>query len=99
MRKIKNLILAGLLAISSTAISNSITMDVVKQDGMGSSGTWLCPSLRDCYIKILKAEARGAAQYCSTITIKRDGQVVWFRDYNAPYWVNSLKNRGHDRGW
>jgi hypothetical protein len=68
-----------------------ITMDVVKEDGFGASGTWLCSTLRDCYVKVLEAEERGAAQYCRTITIKRDGKVVWHRDYNSPYW-GGLKN-------
>jgi len=68
-----------------------ITMDVVKEDGFGASGTWLCSTLKDCYVKVLEAEERGAAQYCRTITIKRDGKVVWHRDYNSPYW-GGLKN-------
>ena len=68
-----------------------ITMDVVKEDGFGASGTWLCSTLRDCYVKVLEAEERGATQYCRTITIKRDGKVVWHRDYNSPYW-GGLKN-------
>jgi hypothetical protein len=68
-----------------------ITMDVVKQDGQGSSGTWLCKSLKACYTKVLEAEERGATEYCETITIKRDGVPVWHRDYNSPYWV-ALQN-------
>jgi len=58
---------------------DNITMDVVKTNGGG--GTWQCPSVRDCYIKTLEAEARGANQYCETITIKRNGKPVWFRKY------------------
>ena len=73
-----------------------ITMDVVKEDGFGASGTWLCSTLRDCYVKVLEAEERGAAQYCRTITIKRDGKVVWHRDYSAPYWVN---NQNRHSNW
>jgi hypothetical protein len=59
--------------------SDSITMDVVKTYGGG--GTWVCPSVRACYIRVLEAEARGAAQYCESITIKRDGRVIWWRKY------------------
>jgi hypothetical protein len=74
-----------------------VTMDVVKEDGQGTSGTWLCPSLRDCYTKVLEAEERGATQYCRSITIKRDGKIVWHRDYNAPYWVGTKSQ--HDNWW
>lgn len=73
-----------------------ITMDVVKNDGVKGGGTWLCKSLKDCYIKVLQAEERGATQYCETITLKRDGQVVWYRDYNAPYWVNMQRLKSRD---
>jgi len=58
---------------------DAITMDVVKTNG--TSGTWACASVRDCYVKTLRAEARGAEQYCETITIKRNGTPVWFRKY------------------
>ena len=58
---------------------DTITMDVVKTNGGG--GTWKCASVRDCYIRTLEAEARGANQYCETITIKRNGKPVWFRKY------------------
>ena len=56
-----------------------VTMDVVKTNGAG--GTWKCASVRDCYIKVLESEARGANQYCETIVIKRNGNVVWSRKY------------------
>ena len=61
-----------------------VTMDVVKNDGF-SSGTWKCESVKACYIKVLEAEARGAHQYCKTVTIRRDGYVVWQRDYQNLY--------------
>ena len=57
----------------------SITMDVDKVNGGG--GTWRCPSVQACYIKVLEAEARGATHYCNSIVIKRDGRVVWWRNY------------------
>jgi hypothetical protein len=56
-----------------------VTMDVEKTNGGG--GTWKCASVRDCYIKVLEAEERGANQYCETIVIKRNGRVVWARKY------------------
>jgi len=102
-------LLVASLAISSIAKAEDpyavritdgvITMDVVKQDAQGTSGTWLCKSLRACYTKVLEAEVRGATLYCNTITIKRNGIEVWHRDYNAPYWVARQKLEGHDRGW
>ena len=56
-----------------------VTMDVTKTYGGG--GTWKCASVRDCYIRTLEAEARGANQYCETIVIKRNGKPVWWRKY------------------
>ena len=58
---------------------DTVTMDVTKTYGGG--GTWKCASVRDCYIKVLEAESRGANQYCETIVIKRNGKVVWSRKY------------------
>jgi hypothetical protein len=29
----------------------------------------------------LQMEQRGSAQYCNSVTIKRDGGVVWFKNY------------------
>lgn len=57
----------------------SITMDVDKVNGGG--GTWRCPSVYACYLKVLEAEHRGADQYCNSIVIKRNGRVVWWRNY------------------
>jgi len=59
--------------------NDTVTMDVEKTNGGG--GTWKCASVRDCYIKVLEAEARGANQYCESIVIKRNGKVVWTRKY------------------
>ncbi len=83
-------LVAGFLLICSSSSKadysfpprDIITMDVVKTYGGG--GTWLCPSLRECYIKTLRAESRGANQYCESVTIKRNGIVVWQRHYQ-PY--------------
>ena len=101
MRKINSLLLLAAFLVGAASSSAEvyaykppggiITMDVVKQDGQGSSGTWLCKSLKACYTKVLEAEERGATEYCETITIKRDGVPVWHRDYNSPYWV-ALQN-------
>ena len=56
-----------------------VTMDVVKTNGGG--GTMVCPSVQACYIYTLQQEARGATQYCESITIKRNGRAVWQRKY------------------
>ncbi len=56
-----------------------VTMDVLKADGR--SGTFLCPDERWCYIKSLEYEARGGEQYCVSLTMKRNGKVVWYRRY------------------
>ena len=58
--------------------ANDITMDV---DSSVRSGTYQCPSVRDCYMLVQGAEERGANQYCNSVTIKRDGKVVWFKNY------------------
>ena len=101
MEKLKGVAIAILLWASLIASSNAahnsnygftpasqiITMDVVNEDGYGTSGTWLCESLRACYMRVLEAEWRGAHIYCRTITLKRGGIVVWSRDYSDPYWV------------
>jgi hypothetical protein len=59
---------------------DDITMDIVKVDHTGG-GTYQCPTLQLCYIKVLEAEARGATQYCESITIKKDGVIIWQRFY------------------
>ncbi len=56
-----------------------VTMDVLKADGR--SGTFLCPDERWCYTKALEYEARGGEQYCVSLTMKRDGKVIWYRRY------------------
>jgi len=68
----------GLLLLSNSAKADYITMDV---DSSVRSGTVLCDSVQSCYIKTLQMEQRGAAQYCNSVVIKRDGRVVWFKNY------------------
>ena len=58
--------------------ANDITMDV---DSSVRSGTYKCLSVKDCYVLVQYAEERGANQYCNSVTIKRDGKVVWFKNY------------------
>ncbi len=58
---------------------NIVTMDIEKTNGGG--GTLKCPSVQACYIYVLKQEARGALQYCESMTIKKNGVIVWKRKY------------------
>lgn len=57
----------------------NVTMDVDKW--IGSSGTYKCQSVRECYTIWLQAEMRGETYYCNSVSIKRDGKIVWFRNY------------------
>jgi hypothetical protein len=96
---------AGLVTLGGPATANYpwresegfITMDVNKTYGGG--GTLVCPTIKACYIRVLENEQRGATEYCESIMIKRDGIVVWQRDYNDPYWIAIRDLKGHDRAW
>lgn len=55
-----------------------ITMDV---NSSVRSGTYVCPSVKDCVMMARYAEERGATQWCNSATIKRDGHVVWRKNY------------------
>lgn len=61
-----------------------VTMDVDKWNG--PSGTWSCDTVRECYMKWFEAEQTGKTYYCNSVVIKRDGRVVWFKNYypNTP---------------
>ena len=69
---------AGLIIVAGNAKADYITMDV---DSSVRSGTMVCESVHQCYIKTLQMEARGANLYCNSVTIKRDGRVVWSKNY------------------
>ena len=59
-----------------------VTMTVVKIGPNGTGGgTWKCPSVQSCYIKVLEAEARNATADCHSIEIKRGANIVWSRYY------------------
>ena len=59
-------------------LDNNITMDIDTDSG---GGTLICPSVRACYTWVLYAEARGASEYCNSITIFRNGKPIWSRKY------------------
>ena len=84
---VKKLLLGIMLVVGGAKASSlgfpyaddKVTMDVDKVNGGG--GTWRCPSVQACYIKVLEAEARGANYYCNSIVIKRNGKVIWWRKH------------------
>jgi hypothetical protein len=71
-------LLVGLILLSTTTKADYITMDI---DSSVRSGTMRCESVQQCWIKVQYMEERGANQYCDSITIKRDGRIVWFKNY------------------
>lgn len=73
---------ANELRVNNNYDPNSyVTMDVVKSNQMGG-GTYRCTDFRACYTWVLRAEERGVNQYCQSIKIKRNGNVIWSRSYN-----------------
>jgi len=93
MEKIKHIVIGVLLAIVlwmglvflASAKANAytapyVTMDVDSRLGW-ASGTYVCKDARTCYMLVRSAEARGAHQYCNSVVMKRDGHVIWFKNY------------------
>jgi len=81
-QKVKGVLIAialwtGLIMMGS-AKADYITMDV---DPSVQSGTVVCGSVQQCYIKVLQMEQRGATNYCNSVIIKRNGRVVWSKNY------------------
>ena len=94
--KIALIILVGLMLLLMAQYANAytsyqdnsylfpaeqITMDVSTSSSSMGGGTYRCPSVQACYIRVLEAEARGATYFCNSIVIKRDGVPVWTRRY------------------
>jgi hypothetical protein len=82
VEKIKGVLIAvalwtGLIMMGN-AKADYITMDI---DSSIRSGTIHCESVAACYIKVQYMEARGADQYCNSVSIKRNGNVVWDKNY------------------
>jgi len=57
-----------------------VTMDVDKWHG--ASGTYKCINMRTCWLLYRAAEVRGDTYYCNSVVIKRDGKIVWFKNFN-----------------
>ncbi|HIA00836.1 MAG TPA: hypothetical protein EYN66_02815 [Myxococcales bacterium] len=66
-----------------TKANDNITIDLVFNDGINTSGTTSCPTVKACYLAVLQYEYRMGERIreCATITINRNGKVVWHRDY------------------
>ena len=69
----------GLLLLSNSAKAAWVSMDVDKWNG--PSGSYLCKDVRTCYTKVMMAEERGSTYYCNSVVNKRDGKVVWAKNY------------------
>ena len=78
IRIISLLVLWGTLLMAMLPAQAIVTMDV---DSSVRSGTYKCPSVKDCVMMARFAEERGATQWCNSATIKRDGRVVWVKNY------------------
>jgi hypothetical protein len=78
IRIISLLVLWGTLLMAMLPAQAIVTMDV---DSSVRSGTYVCPSVKDCVMMARYAEERGANQWCNSATIKRDGRVVWVKNY------------------
>ncbi len=78
IRIISLLVLWGTLLMAMLPAQAIVTMDV---DSSVRSGTYKCPSVKDCVMMARFAEERGATQWCNSATIKRNGHVVWVKNY------------------
>ena len=56
-----------------------VTMDVDKWNG--PSGTFVCKDVKTCWLLYRAAEVRGDTYYCNSAVIKRDGTVVWYKNF------------------
>jgi len=83
MEKIKPYLVAivtwFLLAVLYNHADAQVTMDVDKWHG--PSGTYRCVDVKTCWLLYRAAEARGNTYYCNSVVIKRNGKVVWFRNF------------------
>jgi hypothetical protein len=82
MEKIKGAVIGialwvGLI-MTGDAKADYITMDI---DSSVQSGTIICKSVKQCYVTVLQMEERGASQYCNSIIIKRNGRIIWGKNY------------------
>ena len=89
METLKGILIAGVLWTGLILMGNAhaygtypkgtITMDVDKWNG--PSGTYVCKDVKTCWLLYRAAEVRGDTYYCNSAVIKRDGKVVWFKNF------------------
>jgi hypothetical protein len=71
-------IMSAVLSVSAVHAADIITMDV---DSSVRSGTYQCESIKQCWTLVQYAEERGANQWCNNISIKKNGRIVWSKNY------------------
>mgnify|MGYP003966377791 FL=1 len=83
MEQVKGILIAitlwTVLIMMGTAKAELVTMDVDKWNG--PSGTYVCKDVKTCWLLYRAAEVRGDTYYCNSAVIKRDGKVVWFKNF------------------
>ena len=83
MEKVKGLLIAIIVMLLSATLYNyanaNVTMDVDKWNG--PSGTYVCKDVKTCWMLYRAADAQGDTYYCNSVSIKRDGKIVWFRNF------------------
>lgn len=80
MEKVKGIFIALALWVGLIATAHAnVTMDVDKWSG--ASGTYVCKDVVTCWKLAYAAEVRGDTYYCNSVLIKREGKVVWFKNY------------------
>jgi len=83
-QRMKGILIAlALWTILSTMIVSSayakVTMDVDKWNG--PSGTYVCKDAKTCWMLYRAAEIRGDTYYCNSVVMKRDGKIIWFKNF------------------
>lgn len=83
MEKVKGFLIAialwtGFIMLTGNANAN-VTMDVDKWNG--PSGTYKCKDVKTCWLLYRAAEARGDTYYCNSVVMKRDGKIIWFKNF------------------
>ena len=80
MEKMKGVAIAIILWVGLISLANAnVTMDVDKWNG--PSGTYVCKDVETCWMLYRAADARGDTYYCNSVSIKREGKIVWYRNF------------------
>lgn len=69
---------SSLFGVAPSVYAN-ITMDVDMWHG--ASGTYKCVDIKACWLLYRAAEMRGDTYFCNSVIIKRDGKVVWYKNF------------------